>query len=251
MTAPWLALSYREYRIRLSNAVLPLWDVLVPAVYLVLFGGSMQKWMGERLGGVDYPLFLLGSCIAMVTFSVAMNSSYAYFEDLQSGIFHESLTYPFARHELLLGKLIFNAGFSVVGSLICYLVGLVFLGTRVPLLQLLMLAVVVLFSSAGWYFFYTWISLKARGFNMFHTTTSSLYLLLMFVSNMFYPASELPPVVRFIAALNPVTWQVNVMRYLTGAIPYYPYFWHEVAAFTAFTIGMFWAAHHVLNGPIE
>ena len=51
----------------------------------------------------------------MVSFGIVFNSSYAFFEDLQGGIFHEMLTYPFARWEMLLGKLLFNAAFSVVG----------------------------------------------------------------------------------------------------------------------------------------
>ena len=38
-----LANAYREYRIRLTNPVLPLWDVLVPVVYLLVFGSTLER----------------------------------------------------------------------------------------------------------------------------------------------------------------------------------------------------------------
>ncbi|MGH9601775.1 MAG: ABC transporter permease, partial [Terriglobales bacterium] len=89
-----LANAYREWRIRVSNPIIPLWDVLVPVVYLVLFGSSMGSWINAGASGTGYPTFFLGGVLGMVTFSIAMNSSYSFFEDLQSGVFHEILTYP-------------------------------------------------------------------------------------------------------------------------------------------------------------
>ena len=32
--------AFREYRIRMANPVLPLWDVLVPVIYLLIFAAS-------------------------------------------------------------------------------------------------------------------------------------------------------------------------------------------------------------------
>ena len=46
-----LAIAFRDFRIRLSNPVLPLWDVLVPVVYLLVFGSSLERWIGA--GGAD------------------------------------------------------------------------------------------------------------------------------------------------------------------------------------------------------
>ena len=68
--------------------------------------------MAPARSGLDYPRFFLGGVLSMVSFGIVFNSSYAFFEDLQGGIFHEMLTYPFARWEMLLGKLLFNAAFS-------------------------------------------------------------------------------------------------------------------------------------------
>src|SRR5262249_19065024 len=181
---PLAAIAFREYGIRLTNPILPLWDVLVPMVYLVVFGSSFSRagfsfsWGGQHL---DYSWFLLGGVLAMVTFSIAMNSSYAAFEDLQSGIFPEMLTYPFPRRELLVGKLLFNAGFGLIASGLCLFAGMFVLRLPVYWTKLAPLFLWVIVGTAAWYFFFVWISLRVRGFNSYHTTTSTLYLLLMFI----------------------------------------------------------------------
>lgn len=245
------AVSYREYRIRLTNPVLPLWDILVPVVYLIVFGSSLENWIGARVADVGYATFLLGGVLAMGTFSIAMNSSYAFFEDLQSGIFHEMLTYPFARRDILFGKLLFNSAFGVFGALLLLLAGTLML--RTPILPARLPAIILwtVVGTAGWYLFFTWISLRARGFNAYHTTTSSLYLLLMFVSNLFYPTETLPAWIRWLAWANPITWQTDVLRYLTYGSGASGLLQLEIVLFVAFVIACFWLSNRSLNAPIE
>ena len=246
-----LAIAYREYRIRLTNPIFPLWDVLVPVVYLVIFGASLERWLGSEFSGIRYPTFFLGGVLAMVTFSIAMNSSYTFFEDLQSGIFHELLTYPFPRRDILIGKLLFNAGFGLIGAVACVLAGFAVLDIGVRLADVPGLVLWTVLGSAGWYFLFSWLALKVRGFNAYHTTTSTLYLLLMFVSNLFYPTDTLPRWVQWAALANPITWQVDLLRfYIYGAgnrffLPL------EAFAFAIFTLLCFWLANRSLNAPIE
>jgi ABC-2 type transport system permease protein len=208
------AVAYREYRIRLTNPVLPLWDVLVPVVYLIVFGSSLESWIGAGVAHVGYATFFLGGVLAMGTFSIAMNSSYAFFEDLQSGMFHEMLTYPFARRDILFGKLLFNSAFGIFGALLLLLAGTLVLKT-------------------------------------YHTTTSTLYLVLMFVSNLFYPTETLPVWIRWLAWANPITWQTDVLRYLTYGSEVTRLLQAEVLLFVIFVVVCFWLSNRSLNAPIE
>lgn len=247
-----LAIAFREYRIRLKNPVLPMWDIFVPLVYLLVFGVSLDRWLGGGLGErLDYPTFFLGGVLGMVTFSIAMNSSYAFFEDLQSGIFYELLTYPFARRDLLFGKLLFNGAFSVLGALLCIAAGITVLGIRVPAAAMPALVLWIALGTAGWYFLFSWISLKIRGFNAYHTTTSGMYLVLMFVSNLFYPTERLPGAVQWFAWANPITWQVDLLRYHIYGSGTPAILRLEAAAFVAFIVVSFVLANRSLNGPIE
>ncbi len=246
-----LAIAFRDFRIRLSNPVLPLWDVLVPVVYLVVFGSSLERWIGAAGSGLDYPRFFLGGVLSMVSFGIVFNSSYAFFEDLQGGIFHEMLTYPFARWEMLLGKLLFNAGFSVVGVAVCLMAGFAILHITVTPAAWPAIALWSVVGTAGWYFLFTWLALNLRGFNAYHTTTSALYLVLMFISNLFYPAQQLPRAVRWLAWSNPVTWQTDLLRYYTYPAVELTYLPFEMAALVAFVVLTFWLANRKLNDTIE
>jgi ABC-2 type transport system permease protein len=246
-----LANAYREYRIRLTNPIIPLWDVLVPVVYLVLFGSSMEKWLNVNASGIGYPTFFLGGVLGMVTFSIAMNSSYGFFEDLQSGVFLEILTYPFSRSDFLLGKLLSNAAFSVLAALACLAAGAGFLGIPVKPAALPGLLAWTVLGTAGWYFLFSWLSLKVRSFNGYHTTTSTLYLFLMFVSNLFYPADQLPAWAEWAAWANPITWQVDLFRYHAYGAGSASQLQWEAAAFLGFVAVSFWMANRTLNGTIE
>ncbi|HSA92288.1 MAG TPA: ABC transporter permease [Terriglobales bacterium] len=246
-----LANAYRESRIRLTNPIIPLWDVLVPAVYLVIFGSSLDRWLGTGAGGTDYPTFFLAAVLAMVTFSVAMNSSYAFFEDMQSGVFHEMLTYPFARRDLLLGKLLSNEVFGVLGALLCIAIGWALLSIPVSFGALPGLMLWTVLGMAGWYFLFAWISVRVRSFNGYHTTTSAMYLLLMFISNLFYPADRLPGWAEWLAWLNPITWQVDLLRYHTYGAGTPRVLQLEAAAFVAFVLLTFWMAARALKNPVD
>ncbi len=246
-----LANAHREWRIRLTNPIIPLWDVLVPVVYLVVFGASLEKWLNLGASGTDYPTFFLAGVLGMVTFSIAMNSSYGFFEDLQSGVFHEILTYPFSRSDFLLGKLLSNAVFSVVGALACLAAGALFLDISLKSSALPGLLAWTVLGTAAWYFVFSWLSLKVRSFNGYHTTTSTLYLFLMFISNLFYPTDQLPGWAEWAAWVNPITWQVDLMRFhIYGAGSPAQLQW-EAAAFVGFVGLSFWIANRKLNGTIE
>jgi ABC-2 type transport system permease protein len=246
-----LAIAGREARIRLSNPVLPLWDVLAPLIYLVIFGASLDQWMPPPPGMVNYSSFFLGGVVGMVTFTIDWNSSYAFFEDLQSGIFHELLTYPFPRRDLLLGKLLFTEGFALLASLLCCLAGIFVLHVAIPAAAWPGLFFWIITGMAGWYFLYTWMALKLRGFNAYHTTTSGLFLVLMFISNLFYPADKLPAWIQWLARINPVTWQIDLLRAALFAAPYTRQLWLEAAGFLAFLALSFFFANRSLNGPME
>ena len=47
----------------------------------------------------------------------------------------------------------------------------------------------------------------------FNTLLSAMYILLMFLSSMFYPLPDLPVWFRIPAYLSPMTWQVDLLRF--------------------------------------
>src|SRR5262249_13175739 len=105
---------------------------------------------------------------------------------------------------------------------------------------LLLPAVVV--GTAGWFFFYAIFALRIRRNDAFNTVTSIFYFVFLFASSMFYPLDPLPAWFRGVGLANPITWHVDVLRYLTVGIGAPSTILVEAAAFCLFPLAGFAAA---------
>ncbi len=211
------AVFYRDYRQRMTNIGFVFWDLFVPLAYLVLFGIGFERMMGQAMSveGHDfsYTAFLVPGVLGMVTFSVAMNTAWGFFMDKDSGIFYELLTYPITRTQLLIGKISFNVLLAVIGSSLSIILGALVLGTPVRWDLLPLTLAIVVLATAGWFFLFSAFAIKLDRMDAFNTVTSAAYILLMFFSSMFYPLANLPIWFRVPAYLNPMTWQVDLLRF--------------------------------------
>lgn len=211
------AIFYRDYRQRMTNIGFVFWDVLAPLAYLALFGLGFERMIGTdaAIGGhaFGYTAFLVPGVLAMVTFSVAMNTSWGFFMDKDSGIFYEMLTYPITRQHILIGKIGFNVVMSVLGSVLVVAVGAAAFGVPVRWSLLPVAVAVVIGSTATWFFLLSAFAISLRRMDAFSTVTSAAYILLMFFSSMFYPLSGLPAWFRFVSYVNPMTWHVDLLRF--------------------------------------
>ena len=211
------AVFYRDYRQRITNAAFLVWDLMIPLTYLLLFGLGFDRLIGGgiALGGqqVGYTAFLLPGILAMVTFYVALNTSWGFFMDKDSGIFYELLTFPITRGQLLIGKIGFNVLVSLVGSLLAVLVAHFGLGVEMRADLLPLTALIVAVTTGGWFFLFAIAAILMKRMDSFNTITSAAYILLMFLSTMFYPLDGLPAWFQTASMLNPMTWQVDLLRF--------------------------------------
>jgi ABC-2 type transport system permease protein len=218
------AVIYRDWRQRITNVGFVFWDLFVPVAYLTLFGTGFERALGTSfvMDGqpLDYRAYLLPGVIAMTAFSVALNTAWGFFMDKDSGIFFELLTYPITRRQLLIGKVCFNVLLSVLGAFLVIVLGVFVMHVRIHW-QLLPLAIVIIMATtAGWFFLLSVFAIRLRRMDAFNTFTSAAYIFLMFFSTMFYPIAELPGWFRWAARINPMTWQVDLLRFAllgTGA----------------------------------
>jgi ABC-2 type transport system permease protein len=211
------AVFYRDYRQRITNIGFVFWDLFVPLAYLILFGLGFERMVGGSIAvegqAFGYTAFLLPGILGMVTFSVAMNTAWGFFMDKDSGIFYELLTYPMTRHQLLVGKIGFNVLLSLVGSILALVLGVVAMGAVIRWDLLPVTAAIVVVATAGWFFLFSVFAISLNRMDSFNTLTSASYILLMFLSSMFYPLTDLPIWFRWMAYLNPMTWQVDLFRF--------------------------------------
>ena len=218
------AVFYRDYRQRITNIGFVFWDLFVPLAYLVLFGMGFERMLGGSIAlegqAFTYTAFLVPGVLGMVTFSVAMNTSWGFFMDKDSGIFYELLTYPITRTQLLIGKISFNVLLAVVGSGLAMILGAVAMDAPIRWDLVPLTAAIVITATAGWFFLFSVFAIQLARMDAFNTVLSAAYILLMFFSSMFYPLTNLPGWFRFLAHVNPMTWQVDLLRFsLLGIAP--------------------------------
>ncbi|HJR58193.1 MAG TPA: ABC transporter permease [Vicinamibacterales bacterium] len=211
------SMLYREARLRATNATFIFWDVVYPLAYLLVFGVGMSSALGGQFGGMGagYNDFFLAGVLGMASFGIASNTAWSLFMDRDNGIFYEMLTYPISRAAYLIGKVLFNTLIALVQALVTVVLSVVLLGVAVDWTGLPLLLLTVTAGTAGWFFFYAIFALKIRRNDAFNTVTSIFYFVFLFASSMFYPVAPLPAVFRAAAWANPITWQVDVLRYAT------------------------------------
>lgn len=209
------AVVYREAKIRSTNVTFIFWDLLFPLLYMLMFGVGINSALGppSSLAGVSYNEFFLAGVLAMASFAIASNTSWSFFLDRDNGIFYEMLTYPMSRSEYLLGKVIFNVCIALTQTVLTLLTAWLVLGVRVRWRSLPLLLVGMAVGTAGWFFFYAIFALRTKRNDVFNAVTSVFYFAFMFASSMFYPLEPLPAWFRRIALANPITWQIDWLRY--------------------------------------
>jgi ABC-2 type transport system permease protein len=211
------AVIYRDWRQRITNVGFVFWDLFVPVAYLALFGVGFERALATSFvvdgQPLDYTAYFLPGVIAMTAFSVAMNTAWGFFMDKDSGIFFELLTYPITRRQLLIGKVCFNVLLSVLGAFLTITLGVFVMGVRIRWELLPLTAVIIMATTAGWFFLLSIFAIRLHRMDAFNTLTSAAYIFLMFLSSMFYPLSELPGWFQAVARINPMTWQVDLLRF--------------------------------------
>jgi ABC-2 type transport system permease protein len=245
------AVFYRDYRQRMTNIAFVFWDMFVPLAYLALFGMGFQKIVAPSFGvggqSAGYTAFLLPGVLGMITFTVAMNTSWGFFMDKDSGIFYELLTYPITRPQLLIGKIAFNVLLSLTGSALTIALGALAMDVPIRWVTLPVTFVVIAVATAGWFFLFAALAIRLHRMDSFNTVTSAAYILLMLVSSMFYPVTDLPAWFRAIAWANPMTWQVDALRYTIFGAGAPATILLESAAFVLFALASLALAARALN----
>lgn len=243
------AILYREGKIRATNIIFVFWDFFYPLAYLLVFGVGMSAALGAPVSipGVNYNSFFLAGVLGMASFGIASNSSWSFFMDRDNGIFYEMLTYPMSRSEYLLGKVAFNLFIALAQAAITLLLGswLLHIHLRYDLFPILFAAILI--GTSGWFFFYTIFALRIRRNDIFNGVTSVLYFVFLLASSLFYPIEPLPRAFRLIALANPITWQVDLLRYGTIGYGNLHTLFLEAAAFSTFAIVCFAIAVRSLN----
>ena len=184
-----------------------------PALWLLVFGQVFTRTRSIPTGDVPYIDFMAPGILAQSVLFIAIFSGIAIVWERDLGIVHKFLASPTPRAALVFGKALSAGVRALSQAVIIYLLALV-IGVHVVWnpLALLGVLVMVILGAALFSTFSLIIACLVKTRERFMGIGQVLTMPLFFASNAIYPISVMPPWLKVIAHINPLSYQVDALR---------------------------------------
>ncbi len=189
-----------------------------PVLFLLALGFGLGP-MFRKAGEGDYLQFLAPGVIAMPILFVAVFSGMEIIWDRQFGFLKETLVAPVSRIQIVLGRVLGGATVAWFQGCLVFLICVIF-GFRINNILFLPLALGVMFllaifcSAMG-----TAVASLLEDIQGFQMMMNFLVMPLFFLSNALFPLKGVPPVLRVVIQLNPLSYGIDGLRCcLTGGM---------------------------------
>ncbi len=186
-----------------------------PLLWLLIFGQVFARAHVIPTGGVDYMAFLVPGILAQSVLFVAIFNGISVIWERDLGIVHKFLASPTPRTALVLGKALASGLRALTQAAIVYGVA-VALG--VPLVwspqALLGVVALVLLGAALFSTFSLVIACIVKTRERFMGIGQVMTMPLFFASNAIYPTDIMPPWLKVVAHVNPLSYVVDGLRSL-------------------------------------
>ena len=206
-------------------------SMLHPVLWLVLFGFAMAGNFERLLQGsippaglvvVNYLTFMCPGMIAATILFANLYGGFSVLFDKNWGILREILASPMPRRDLIIGISLSAITKSLIQTVIIVILGMVlgvstFAGQS-PLGIIISITGIILFIgafSAAVICVSLYIAFATASPEGYQGIVTVLSMPLFFASNSLYPVEGLPPVIKELAVLNPLSHLTNGLRFFT------------------------------------
>jgi len=183
-----------------------------PVLWLFVVGNGMSALIKPQ-AGFSYLHFIFPGMIGMTILFSSIFSSISIVWDREFGFMKEMLVAPISRVSIVIGKAISGTFISVAQAVII-LALIPFLGIHITFTQFLeVVAVAVLVSfcitSLG-----ILIAARLTSFDGFNIIMNFLVMPMLFLSGAMYPVTSMPPVLRHLTQINPLTYGIDAFKHV-------------------------------------
>ena len=209
-----------------------------PVLWLLLFGQVMAHVRGLDAGEGPYLDFLAPGILAQSVLFVAIFYGLSAIWERDLGVLHRYMVSPAPRSALVIGKALASSVRGISQAIVIYIcaaimgVGLSFQPARIVLVVLFIVLASALFST-----FSLVIACIVKTRERFMGIGQFLTMPIFFASNAIYPISMMPPWLRTISRINPLSYEVDGLRslMLAGGVSQFG-LWIDYAALLAVTL---------------
>jgi len=187
-----------------------------PAIWMLLFAtGLHHAFAGAIDTRLGYRQFAYSGCVAMTILFGGMFQGVTVVWDREFGMLRAVLVAPVSRAAIVVGKTLAGTSVTLVQGLVAAafapLVGVrlgpVDMARLVAAMAIMALAVTALGTTVG---------SRMRTFEGFGVISNFVVLPLYFLSGGVFPSAGLPPFMRALVMVNPITYGVDLMRAAIG-----------------------------------
>ncbi len=186
-----------------------------PILWLLIFGKIMAHTRAISTGALPYLDFLAPGILAQSALFVAIFYGIAVIWERDLGVLNKYLVSPATRSSLVLGKALSAGVRALSQAVIVYLVSAA-LGVDLRYRPVALAGVIValILGAAVFATFSLIIACLVKTRERFMGIGQILTMPLFFASNAIYPIAVMPPVLQWLARINPLTYQVDALRAL-------------------------------------
>ncbi|HEK86032.1 MAG TPA: multidrug ABC transporter permease [Candidatus Aminicenantes bacterium] len=186
-----------------------------PALWLLVFGQVFTRVRAIPTGNIPYIDFMTPGILAQSVLFIAIFYGIAIIWERDLGVVHKFLVSPTPRAALVLGKAL-SAGLRGLaqGFIIIVLALILRVHLNFNILALFGVAVAVILGSALFSTFSLIVACIVKTRERFMGIGQVLTMPLFFASNAIYPISIMPSWLKVVSHLNPLTYEVDILRRL-------------------------------------
>ena len=185
-----------------------------PVLWLVIFGQVFSRVRDIPTGGISYLAFMTPGILAQSVLFSAIFYGIAVIWERDLGIVQKLLVSPAHRSALVLGKAVSAGLRGLVQAVIVYLTAyFLHIGLRWEALAIMEVLLAVILGSCIFSTFSLIIACIVKTRERFMGIGQVLTMPLFFASNAIYPLEMMPGWLKTIAAFNPLTYLVDVLRH--------------------------------------
>jgi ABC-2 type transport system permease protein len=209
------AVAESDVRKLIHDPVELLTRMVQPALWLLVFGQVFTRTRAIPTGGLRYLDFMAPGILAQSVLFGAIFYGISLIWERDLGIIHKFLVSPAPRSALVLGRSVSSAIRGFCQAIVVYLLSFL-LGVRLRLEFPAILGVlaVVSLGAATFSTFSLIAACIVKSRERFMGIGQVLTMPLFFASNAIYPLSMMPAWLRALSSVNPLTYQVDALRYL-------------------------------------
>ncbi len=186
-----------------------------PILWLLLFGQVMGHVRGLAMPGESYIDFLAPGVLAQSVLFVAIFYGLSAIWERDLGVLHRYLVSPAPRSALVIGKALASSVRGLAQSLVIYVcAALLGVGLSFDPARILGVVAFVVLASALFSTFSLVIACVVRTRERFMGIGQFLTMPIFFASNAIYPIAMMPPWLRVISRINPLSYEVDGLRSL-------------------------------------